>query len=203
MERFRVVFDAVPLAHWGPLFHVLCCEFPDVRLEWRPVGFPAHEQPLLGDAELGLFLEPTCHEGLSTLTIERSPMVAVLGVGHRLAACDELWVADILDQPFLGRTRPHPEWMAFWTLDAYRGGPPQWIDDDVQDVQQALAAIASGRAIGTFCDSSADGLPHPGLVAIPLRDGPLVTTRLVWESGTENPMVQRFVEIAEDLTRVA
>jgi hypothetical protein len=40
-------------------------------------------------------------------------------------------------------------------------------------------------------------------MAVRLQDGPLVTTRLVWESGTRNAMVKRLVELAEDLTRVA
>jgi hypothetical protein len=38
--------------------------------------------------------------------------------------------------------------------------------------------------------------------SIPLRDGPLVATRLVWEAGTKNPIVLRLVEVAEDLTRL-
>jgi DNA-binding transcriptional LysR family regulator len=200
MERFRVVFEALPLARWGPLFHVLCCEQPDVRLEWRPVGFPTREQSLLGDAEVGLFVEPARETGLSALTIETSPMVVLMAVGHRLASHDELRVAEILDQPFLGCSSLRPEWTAFWTLDGYRGGPPEFTEDDVQDIHQALAGIASGRAIGTLCDSLASGLPHPGVVAVPLRDGPLVATRLVWESDTRNLVVRRFVQVAEDLT---
>jgi DNA-binding transcriptional LysR family regulator len=203
MERFRVVFDALPVARWGPLFHVLCCGQPDVRLEWRSAGFPVRERPLLGDADVGLFVEPAADPGLSTLTIERSPMVVLVAVSHRLSAYDELRVVDILDQPFVGCAGVQPAWTAFWTLDEYRGAPPEWTDDDVWDFQQTLPVIASGRAIGTSCASLASGLPHPGVMAVRLQDGPLVTTRLVWESGTRNATVKRLLELAEDLTRVA
>jgi DNA-binding transcriptional LysR family regulator len=203
MERFRVVFDALPVARWGPLFHVLCCGQPDVRLEWRSADFPVRERPLLGDADVGLFVEPAADPGLSTLTIERSPMVVLVAVSHRLSGYDELRVVDILDQPFVGCAGVQPAWTAFWTLDEYRGAPPEWTDDDVWDFQQTLPVIASGRAIGTSCASLASGLPHPGVMAVRLQDGPLVTTRLVWESGTRNATVKRLLELAEDLTRVA
>jgi hypothetical protein len=47
----------------------------------------------------------------------------------------------------------------------------------------------------------ADGLPHPGVVALPLRDGPLVHTRLVWRSGDEDPIIDALVGLAEAWTR--
>ena len=39
-------------------------------------------------------------------------------------------------------------------------------------------------------------LAHPGVVALPLKDGPPVTTCLVWRDDEENPSVLRLVELA-------
>jgi hypothetical protein len=125
----------------------------------------------------------------------------MVGAGHRLAGHDELCVAHVLGEPFPGGPRLHPEWVAFWTLDAHRGGPPISTDDDVRSVAHGLEVIAQGRAIGTIAASVAHGLEHPGVVTLPLRDGPMVTTRLVWRAADENPHVRALVELAGAWTR--
>jgi DNA-binding transcriptional LysR family regulator len=63
-------------------------------------------------------------------------------------------------------------------------------------MQQALAVIAAGRAIATAPAWAASGLPHPGIVALPLTDGPQVTTQLVWREGDDNPAVDALVSLA-------
>jgi DNA-binding transcriptional LysR family regulator len=200
VDRLRVVFDALPLARWGPVFQVLCLERPDVCLEWRPIGFPTSERSLLESADVGLFVAPPREAGLSALTLETSQMVVTMAVGHRLAQSDELSVADILDEPFPGGPNHHPEWRAFWTLDEQRGGPPESTDDDVDNAEQGLQVVASGRAIGTVPASIVSGLPHPGVVAVPLRDGPPVATRLVWRSQDQNPIVHWLAVLAAGMT---
>jgi hypothetical protein len=47
----------------------------------------------------------------------------------------------------------------------------------------------------------ADGLAHPGVIALPLRDGPRVRTRLVWHSQPNNPIVDALLELAAVWTR--
>ena len=49
----------------------------------------------------------------------------------------------------------------------------------------------------------ADGLAHPGVIALPLRDGPHVRTRLVWHSHTDNPIVDALLDLATAWTRDA
>jgi DNA-binding transcriptional LysR family regulator len=106
----------------------------------------------------------------------------VVAAGHRLAHHDELSVADILEEPFPGSPSLHPKWTAFWTLDAQRGGPPRVTNDDVATAEDGLEVVAAGRAIATVPAGVANGLAHPGVVALPLRDGSPVQTRLLWHS---------------------
>jgi DNA-binding transcriptional LysR family regulator len=63
-------------------------------------------------------------------------------------------------------------------------------------MQQALAVISAGRAIATMPAWVASGLPHPGIVALPLTDGPQVTTQLVWRDRDDNPAVDALVSLA-------
>ncbi len=122
-------------------------------------------------------------------------MVVVMAVGHRLAQQGTVSVADVLDEPFAGGPNLRPEWRAFWTLDEHRGRPPK-CTADVTDAEQGLQAVVAGRVIATVPDWVATGLAHPGVVALPLTDGPPVTTCLVWRAAEENPLILRLVELA-------
>ena len=99
---------------------------------------------------------------MRALTLDTSPMVVVMAVGHRLAQQGTLSVADVLDEPFPGGPNLRPEWSAFWTLDKQRGRPPQRTDD-VNGAEQGLQVVVAGRAIATVPDwcSPRKGRPSP------------------------------------------
>ena len=197
VKRLRVAFDArIPTARWVRSFHVFRLERPDVGLDWQAVGFPVAGRSLLEDADVGVFLEPTPEPGLRALTLDASPMVVVMAVGHRLAQRDVLTVSDVLDEPFPVGTRLHPEWTAFWTLDAQRGGPAKRTGGRVDDAAAALDLIAAGQAIATMPDWVAWGLSHPGVVSLALSDGPPVATRMVWSVDQDDPAVLALVGLA-------
>jgi DNA-binding transcriptional LysR family regulator len=122
-------------------------------------------------------------------------MVVVMAVGHRLAQQGTLSIADVLDEPFPGGPNLRPEWSSFWTLDQQRGRPPERTDD-VTGAEQGLQVVVAGRAIATVPDWVASALAHPGVVALPLKDGPPVSTCLVWRDDEENRLVLDLVELA-------
>jgi DNA-binding transcriptional LysR family regulator len=197
MTTLTVAFDAgLPQARWGPLFHVFRLERGDVVLRWHPVDFPVRGHSVLERADVAVLVQPPQEAGLAGLALDAAAMVVVMATGHPLASHDELTVADVLNAPFLGGADLDPEWCAFWTLDAQRRAPPTRTDDSVENMQQALAVIAAGRAIATAPAWAASGLPHPGIVALPLTDGPQVTTQLVWREGDDNPAVDALVSLA-------
>jgi DNA-binding transcriptional LysR family regulator len=201
-RQLRIVFDAgMPTARWAPLFHVFRLEHPDLSLEWQPAGFPIRGRPLLDGADAGLFVEPPREPGCSAFTLDVSPMVVIVAAGDRLAHHTELRVADILDRPFPGGPDLNPEWASFWMLDAQRGAPAIRTADDVRSATDSFGVIAAGRAIGTLPTWMAEGLAHPGVIALALRDGPPVRTRLVWHSGPDSPIVDALVDLATTWTR--
>ncbi len=202
-HRVKVHFDAhLPHGRWGPLFHVFRLEHPEVRLEWRPAALPTRDRPLLDGADVGLMLEPPPEPGVSALTLDTSPMVVIVGAGDPLAHHDELSVTDLLDCPFPGAPSLRSEWTAFWTLDALRGSPPTFTDDDVRTSDDALAVVAEGRAIATLPAWVAGGLSHPGVVALPLREAPQARTSLVWHSDADDPLVRGLVDLAAAWVRL-
>jgi DNA-binding transcriptional LysR family regulator len=196
--QLRIVFDELPLARWGPLFHVLCLEQPAAELEFMPVAFPTDGSSRLEGADVGLFVNPPRGGGLKCLVLERSPMVVLMAAGHPLAReHDVLRVADVLDEPFPAGTPLDEAWTAFWTLDDFRGGPPKRSSGAVRGAREVLDIVAAGRAVATCAASMAAGLAHPGVVALPLVDGPLVETALVWRAGgRRHPLVDALVDLA-------
>jgi DNA-binding transcriptional LysR family regulator len=201
--QLRIVFEAGwPTARWAPLFHVFRLEHPDLCLEWQPTAFPIRGRSLLEGADVGLFVEPPPEAGCNALTLDVSPMVVIVAAGDRLAHLSELRVADILDRPFPGGPNLNPPWWtSFWTLDEQRGATATRTADDVKSAPDGLEVIAAGRAIGTLPTWMADGLAHPGVIALPLRDGPPVRTRLVWHSHPNNPIVDALLDLATAWTR--
>jgi DNA-binding transcriptional LysR family regulator len=179
---------------------VLCLEQPDLRLEWRSRGFPARERSLLDGADVGLFVEPPREAGLTQLAIETTQMHVLMAVGHRLAQAHELRVADILDETFPGAPDLHPQWRSFWTLEDRRGGPATSTEDRVASLEETVTVVAAGAAIATIPASVAGALAHPGVIAIPLSDGPSVATRLVWPSDDENPIVDCLTALTAAMT---
>ena len=199
MPPLRIAYEPLSMARWAGLFQVLHLERPDLLFEWDAVPFPTAERPLLDGADVGLFVEPPDEAGVSTLALDSSPMVVTMAVGHPLARREELSIADVLGEPFPGGPNHHPGWRSFWTLDEHRGGPPETIDE-ARDFATGLDLVASGRAIATLPAAVANELPHPGVIAILLSDGPQVTTRLVWRSQETNPGVLSLVSIATEMT---
>jgi DNA-binding transcriptional LysR family regulator len=199
VTALRVAYDQLPIARWGPLFHVLLLERPEVRLEWLPATFPVRGRSRLDGADVGLIVEPRDVSDHASVSLGSSRMAVVLAAGHRLARRHELRVADILDEPFLGGEHLDPDWLSFWTLDAQRGGPPRVSEVDILGADDGLCALAAGRAIGTFPTALADGLTHPGVVWLPLIDGPAVTTRLVWRDEAPSEPLRSLIEIARDM----
>jgi DNA-binding transcriptional LysR family regulator len=183
-DQLTVAFDRrVPLARWGPLFHVLCLEQPGLRLHWRPSGLPPAGRSLLDGADVGLFFEPPPDDELSTLTVETSQMVVVMAVGHRLAGHHELSVTEVLDEPSPRGPNLGPRWTSSCTLD-----------------EQGLEAVVAGRAIATVPASVAGSLRHPGVVAVALTDAPVVAIRLVWRCADQNPLVGSLVDLARSMS---
>jgi hypothetical protein len=72
--------------------------------------------------------------------------------------------------------------------------------DDVRTADEGLDVVADGRAVATMGASMAGGLAHPGVISLPLSDGPAITTRLVWRSDAENPLVHTLIDLARALT---
>ena len=73
--------------------------------------------------------------------------------------------------------------------------------EPVNDVDDWLATIASGRCVGVSAAGTAAQYPRPGIAFRPIRDGEPVAVRLAWWRDDPHPATTAAVELAADLYR--
>lgn len=94
------------------------------------------------------------------------PRVLVVSSDHRLAGKDSASLADFADEPLIRASDPARD--AFWRIDPRPDGSRAPDGPLVEDLEDKLELIASGRAVAIV--PALDGRSRPYLTAVPLRD---------------------------------
>lgn len=71
--------------------------------------------------------------------------------------------------------------------------------EHVQDVDDWLTVIATGRCVGVTAESTVDQYPRPGVVFRPLRDATPIAVRLIWWRDDPHPATQCAVSLLTEL----
>jgi DNA-binding transcriptional LysR family regulator len=182
----------------GDLFPRFMAEHPGTSIEWHQLGYPTTEpRGWLGDCDAALMWFVPPWSGLATQPIRTSPLVVTMSGAHPLAGRPELRVADVLDETFPGIVGwCDPDWLGYWGLDRYRGGPARRTDDGALTPEEVASIVASGRAVTTVPEIVAVPFAHLGIRAIRLIDVEPAVLTLVWPEGTAPPLVEDLVELA-------
>jgi DNA-binding transcriptional LysR family regulator len=186
----------------GDLFPRFTAAHPEVTIEWRQLGYPTlSPREWLGDADAALIWFAPTGPGLSSQPIRSSPLVVAMAESHPLAGRSELRVAEVLDETFPGIVDwCDPDWLGYWGLDAYRGGPARRTDDGAVTPEEVASIVASSRAITTVPAIVAVPFAHLGIRAIPLIDAEPAVLTLVWPEGAATPLVRELVDLARLLS---
>ncbi|GAA1103884.1 LysR family transcriptional regulator [Nocardiopsis metallicus] len=75
------------------------------------------------------------------------------------------------------------------------------VMEHVNDIDDWLAEIATGRAVGITPESTATQYRRDGIVFRPLRDAPLIPVRLVWRRHDPHPATHAAVALLSELYR--
>lgn len=122
--------------------------------------------------------------GLDTEEIGTEGQVAVLPAGHALTGRTDVVLADLDDLPGL----PAPRWSG-------PGGRPDGPGPEVRDHAQLLQLVQLGRTRTVLPGSVRSQLPE-GLVTVPVRDAPRVTTVIAWPPHSRSRAVADLVRTA-------
>lgn len=165
-------------------------EHPQVALEVH--RFDERDGGLArGKADIAIVRGESAQAGMTTRYLFDEPRMAVLPVGHRLAAEVSVSLADLIDDTVL-TTAYGTTTLELWPADQR---PSRTLRVDNTD--EWLTEIAGGLAVGVTAESTAVQHPHPGVVFVPIADGGEITVHLVWPSGHAHPAVGDFVDLVE------
>jgi DNA-binding transcriptional LysR family regulator len=192
-----------PNLHSPELFAAFAQAEPDANISFRELPFPAGStSSWLEDVDVAMCHLPTADPDVFMQPVRTEPRVVVMPDSHPLAERQELTVADVLDETFVGYDPAvQPLWAGFWRLDDHRS------KDAAPSVEQALNApeiftiIAGCRGITTVPASQAAMIQRllRGVVVIPLADARPAVLGLIWHGRNHNPLVHSLATAARRL----
>jgi DNA-binding transcriptional LysR family regulator len=176
-----------------------------IDIHYRELPFPS--TPLtswLSEVDVGVCHRPPPDPNVWTQLLRREPRVVLAPRRHHLADRDQLRVADVIDETFIGfHPSIEPSWAGFWSLDDHRDGEPgRMTVDRASNPQEVLAALAIRKAITTVPTSVAGVIANvlTGMVAIPLPDAEPTELMLVGHNGRPNPLVASLLRFAREFS---
>src|SRR5262249_53153102 len=173
-----------------------------VEVAFRELGFPSRSTAAwLADVDIALCFSPTPHPDVEICALRAEPRLVLASQEHRLAGCEEVAGADVLDENYLGfPPSVDPPWAGFWRLGDHRRKPPERVAPaQPSSAWELVALVPAGRGITTIARSSATLVPEviPGLAVIPLSDANPAVLALAYRKDTCNPLVNAFVALAQ------
>ncbi|MEU6661933.1 LysR family transcriptional regulator [Streptomyces sp. NPDC046821] len=149
-------------------------------------------------------------EGLCDLAVVRVPIDA-RRYDHALVGQESRYVALAADDPWARRRSVRMAEIPRRTVVVDRGTGTTttglWPEEDrpavefTQDVDDWLAAIATGRCVGVTAQSTATQYRRDGIVYRPVRDAPPVPVHLIWRRHDPHPATHAAVALLADLYR--
>jgi DNA-binding transcriptional LysR family regulator len=179
-----------------------CRAHREVELRFRELPFPtAPTGAWLAEVDVAVCHQPSPDAGVWCQPLRRESRVVLAAQRHPLASRNELTVADVLDEAFIGyHPSVDPLWAGFWSLDDHRGARPRHVSAGAANSPQEMLALLWVReAITTAPLSVARALcgAPAGVVAIPLRDAHCATIALVGHER-RNPHIELLRAFAGD-----
>ena len=181
---------------------------PDIDIRYHELPFPtAPTSSWLAQVDVAVCHRPLAHPDVWTQALRLEPRVVLAPSRHPLAKRDQLTVAEVIDQTFVGF---HPSvessWAGFWNLEDHRHRPPSEVTADrAASAQEMLAALAVRRAITTVPATVASLIASAasGLAAVPLSDAEPAAIVLVGHADRKNPLVGAFTAFARNAVQGA
>ncbi len=175
--------------------------YPEIEIHYRELPFPTVPTARwLADVDVVACHQPPADPEVWCHPLRSEPRMILAPRRHHLSSRDELTLADVLDETFIGLDPAiDPSWAGFWSLDDHRGcAPARLTGDRAANPQEVLAALAMSDAI-TVVPSSVAGVilnVLTGVVPIPLLDAEQSKIVLAGHKGRHNPLVGTLVSFA-------
>ena len=167
---------------------------PDLAVAVLRTGWDDQAAMILdGRVDVGYLRLPVDQRGLDVLPLFTEPRLVVLTSRHRLAAKEELHVADLADEHLLQDPDAVPEWRDIAV--ELRGRPTAL--PALRSVEEKLEHVAGGAGVVILPASVATFYRRPDVVAVPVADLAENQVCLAWRAGHRRGLLAEFVALAE------
>ncbi|MFC5160238.1 LysR family substrate-binding domain-containing protein [Nonomuraea angiospora] len=186
---------------FGDIIGLFEARNPGVRLQHREIQPPSPLDLIRsGEVDVAVLWLPMGEPGLTAgPVVSTSPVLLMVSATHPYAGRDSICLEDLGDCAVVQGQRI-PQDMEE-TFNPYRtpAGRPVRRGPKVSTWQEALTAVASGRAVAGVTVDVADFYPWPSLAFVPIRDAPPCQWALVWRTAADNPLIHAFARAATDI----
>lgn len=202
--RVRISF-AGPSAHVavGALARAVRERHPLIDLEFLPgrYGTAAVAELLADESDLALarFAQPPA--GVAGRIVARDRCVVAVPVGHRLADTDELWIADLRDEPVVAFPESFGSAVRAMFVERCRaaGFAPRFTQP-APDSWTATALVSAGVGLHFTTASAIAHLPLEGVRVCEIADPlPSIGVYLAWRGDDDSPVLHRVLRTSMDV----
>ncbi|MDO5661605.1 MAG: LysR family transcriptional regulator [Brachybacterium sp.] len=159
-----------------------------------------------GSIDVGLLGLPEGREprGVASRALLSEPLVAVLPHGHPHAGASALRSSDLADEVFADFRRGTPGREQTDLAFSAAGVTERTVAFEAPSPALLLALVREGLALCVLppgvveADTTARGGSDPGVVTVPLIDGPHRTQHLAWSAFNPRPAARAFVAMVCD-----
>jgi DNA-binding transcriptional LysR family regulator len=202
--RVRISF-AGPSAHIavGALARAVRERHPLIDLEFLPgrYGTAAVAELLADESDLALarFAQPPV--GVASRSVARDRCVVAVPVGHRLADAEELWIADLRDEPVVAFPESFGSAVRAMFVERCRtaGFAPRFTQF-APDSWTATALVSAGVGLHFTTASAIAHLPLEGVRVREIADPlPAIGVFLAWRPDDDSSVLHRVLRTAEEV----
>jgi DNA-binding transcriptional LysR family regulator len=182
----------------GRLVGTFESEHPSVTIDVARIYW-SDQTAVLFDAQVDIaFVHlPIDDDGLVLLRLYSTPRVALLPASHPLASRDSVSIAELADDPVILHRGASPTWEAWHNTDPRPDGRRPRPGPFVNNLEEKLEVVSTGRAISFVPDTAAKAVSiPPTVVAVHVTDITPTEVCLAWKAAHQSDTIRAFASSA-------
>jgi LysR family hca operon transcriptional activator len=186
---------------WLPeALRILRNEEPSIEITLASQSSPELAGALMrGKVDVAFLRREAPAPGLAFKFLIREPLVAVLPIGHRLAARKSIRPQDIAGETYITPTRVAPALKAVIDNYAAKSGITLKPEYDAENLTSAMSLVASTGGV-TLLPLYAQNLLSPSVVIRPLQgEAPTIDLVMGYNRSNSSALLKRFLSRADEL----
>lgn len=195
--------DAAPFSLLSPVIMQFRKAFPDVEMVLHEMTSTEQFGALQNDhIDIGLLRPLYTAEWIRTVTLLQEPYVVAMHKEHELAGQEAVHIRALIKEKFLFTSKEKAKYInSNWDAIFSRHGMVPIVVQEVNQLHAMLSLVGAGMGMAFLPLSVAQNNNH-GVVYRPITgvDTPSAQLNIAWRDGTNNALINNFVQIAKQVS---